>query len=176
MDKDIYSRSDEGLRPKDLNAVNTLNTHGAIWLAIQLVTFYIAHEPFSVNFSGQFTLSTQLIILNCSKLPCYTLPPTQHHSFFRNLFPYKSSDSHDVRFWWKIYVKNLKYDCMNIDPYLSLSRSQFQLFFFLPYFPYDIIGKFITWRVNSALNRTREPISHESRSIMFTKYFVSLTN
>ena len=25
--------------------------------------------------------------LNNSKSPCYTLPPTQHHSFFRNLPP-----------------------------------------------------------------------------------------
>ena len=23
-----------------------------------------------------------------TKLPCYTLPPTQHHGFFRNLLPY----------------------------------------------------------------------------------------
>ena len=28
----------------------------------------------------------------------------------------------------------------------------------------DTIGKFITWRGNSALNCTRKPISHESRS------------
>ena len=39
---------------------------------------------FSTLYGGQSTLSTQSIIL---KLPCYTLPPTQHHSFFRNLPP-----------------------------------------------------------------------------------------
>ena len=33
-------------------------------------------------YGGHFNL------VDNSKLPCYTLPPTQHHSFFRNLPPF----------------------------------------------------------------------------------------
>ena len=32
-------------------------------------------------YGGQLTFSTRLLTIN---LPCYTLPPTQYHSFFRN--------------------------------------------------------------------------------------------
>ena len=39
---------------------------------------------FETLYNIQFTLSTQLIILNYR---CYTLPSTQHHRFFRNLPP-----------------------------------------------------------------------------------------
>ena len=38
---------------------------------------------FGTLYGGQFTLSTQFTILNYPVQ--YTLPPTQHHSFFRNL-------------------------------------------------------------------------------------------
>ena len=34
-------------------------------------------------YGGQFTFSTHLL----TRITCYTLPPTQHHSFFRNLHP-----------------------------------------------------------------------------------------
>ena len=40
---------------------------------------------FRISFGGQFTLSTQLIKPNYLVI----LPPTQHHSFFRNLPPLK---------------------------------------------------------------------------------------
>ena len=43
----------------------------------------IGHRKEIRDYGGQFTLSTQLIKPNYLVL----LPPTQHHSFFRNLPP-----------------------------------------------------------------------------------------
>ena len=39
---------------------------------------------FETLYGGQFTLST---LLMKPKLPCYSPPPTRHHSFFRNFTP-----------------------------------------------------------------------------------------
>ena len=41
---------------------------------------------------------------------------------------------------------------------------------------YNSIGKFITWRANSALNCTRKPISHESRKILLATHVSSITS
>ena len=43
-----------------------------------------------------------------TKLPCYTLPPTKQHSFFRNLPPLLVQD--DIEFPSSIYL-SLRADC-----------------------------------------------------------------
>ena len=48
--------------------------------------------------------------------------------------------------------------------HLSQDKTKLLFYFFLILFNYAIQGKFITWRGNSALNCTRKPISHESRT------------
>ena len=42
-----------------------------------------------------------------SSLPCYTLPPTQHHSFFRNLPPSLFCQLHDVQSEYSWYLDSL---------------------------------------------------------------------
>ena len=45
-------------------------------------------SPSSDRMTGSFRWPIYIINSNDnSKLPCYTLPPTQHHSFFRNSHP-----------------------------------------------------------------------------------------
>ena len=64
-----------------------INTNIGNWLSPN------AHNFSLVTLCGdQFTLSTQLIII---KLPCYTLPPTQHHSL--ETYPLYSFVSWSVR-------------------------------------------------------------------------------
>ena len=49
-----------------------------------------SEEGLMLKTSTMKLLTVAIYVINSvvnTKLPCYTLPPTQHHSFFRNLPP-----------------------------------------------------------------------------------------
>ena len=64
-----YFVNSPSYKSKDSNASNTLRANAR-------------NVSFKTLYGGQFTNS-----VDNTKLPCYPLPPTQHHSLFRNLPP-----------------------------------------------------------------------------------------
>ena len=107
---------------------------------------------------GQFTLSTQLIKLNYRYL--LILPPTQHHSFFRNLPPLDIQVHYDCTAEGKLFglivlllvflwsMLDFILDLIGLHPYtmlrhpwkMALDWSTFTSFLIYPFYYYRLVS------------------------------------
>ena len=75
------------LRTAKISNVWGDNLRRWLWVFFRETLIFFSLHSCKINaqtplYGGHFNL------VDNSKLPCYTLPPTQHHSFFRNLPPF----------------------------------------------------------------------------------------